>query len=203
MAYPNACQSPSGAAVQATSESSEPAKLAVRSPSAVSLERVRAGRGSLPAWSPLKTQSEQLCQVSPKHATTGSAQNLLIAQSRSQPANSRKVDVSGPGPMPTKDGAKEAGHLHQEHEPAAAQPGKGEESLIQAVPEMPRRKASMSWPDAKTGLNLVPPSRQTKGVPLSSQQDDCPDTRESNGDDGTEPDLEALLGQLVNRAEHI
>ena len=200
-AAPNAGQSPSGAAVQAVSESSESAQLAARSQSAVSLVNAKTGRDAPPAWAPAETETERLRQLTSKQAAIGPAEIPLSPGSR--PANGRKADTSGPDPVQKRDGVKQTGHLRQKREPAAPQAGKGKERLIQAVPEMPNRKASMGWPDAKTGLNMVPPSRQTKDVPCSGQQDDCPDTRESKSDSGNETDLEALLGQLVNRAEHI
>ena len=63
-----------------------------------------------------------------------------------------------------------------------------EQGLIQALPESAARKASMGWQGAKVGLPVaLPPSAGDDGV--------------TNG--ASEADLEALLGQLVTRAEHI
>ena len=63
-----------------------------------------------------------------------------------------------------------------------------EQCLIQALPESPTRKASMGWQGAKVGLPVA--------LPPSAGDDDV-----TNG--ASEADLEALLGQLVTRAEHI
>ena len=63
-----------------------------------------------------------------------------------------------------------------------------QQGLIQALPESPARKASMGWQGAKVGLPAaLPPGAGDNDV--------------TNG--ASEADLEALLGQLVTRAEHI
>ena len=120
----------------------------------------------------------------------------------------KKADATGLDPMhkTAMDGLKQANQLRQKHGPAgdqAAQAGQAKESLIQAVPEMPDCRASLGWPDVQKGVNIMPPPRQTKGMPHNSQEDLCPHAVESTNNDATETDLEALLGQLVNRAELI
>lgn len=96
--------------------------------------------------------------------------------------------------------------LCQKHEPVADQVGQAaqaEGTLIQAVPEMPDRRASLGWPDANKGVNIVRHFWQMQGSPDSKREEVPPYARESIVEDASEADLEALLGQLVNRAAHI
>ena len=106
----------------------------------------------------------------------------------------------------TADSLRQVDQLCQKHEPVADQVGQAaqaKETLIQAVPEMPDRRASLGWPESNKGLNIVRPSRQMQGYPDSRQEEVPLYAGESIVDDASEADLEALLGQLVNRAEHI
>ena len=73
--------------------------------------------------------------------------------------------------------------------------------LIPAVPEVPNRRASIGLPEAKRGLSSAVPS---EGSPLPKQQEAWGTEAEGDMVDGAnEADLEALLGHLVSRAEHI
>ena len=73
--------------------------------------------------------------------------------------------------------------------------------LIPAVPEVPNRRASIGLPEAKRGL---PSTLTAEGSPLPKQQEACGARAGDDTIDGAiEADLEALLGHLVSRAEHI
>ena len=75
------------------------------------------------------------------------------------------------------------------------------DKLIQAVPEVPYRRASIGLPEAKRGL---PSTLISQDSPLPKQQEACgAEAGDDTVDGATEADLEALLGHLVSRAEHI
>ena len=189
-------QSASGAAVQVLSPSSQ---------SAIPSGRAEAGREALGA-STSKTEEEKPHLAVPRRAATGSAGKMH--PNGNGAVDGKKADATGLDSMhrTAMKGLKQANQLRQKHGPAAdqaAQAGQAKESLIQAVPEVPDRRASLGWPDAQKGVNIMPPPRQTKGMPHNSKEDLCPHAVESTNNDATETDLEALLGQLVNRAELI
>lgn len=97
-------------------------------------------------------------------------------------------------------------HARQEHGLIYGDSGgaRREEQLIQAVPEVPDRKASMGWSDAKRGLAIKLSPDQAKASPLAGQHDGLGiETGADVVDSAIAADLEALLGQLVNRAGHI
>ena len=189
-------QSAPGAAVRVLPQSSQSADLS---------GRVEARQGTLGAPASKAEAGRQHLAV-PGRAATDPAGEAI--PNGSGAVDSKKVDASGLDPMQRNaaDSLKPTNHLRQKHELAAdqaAQAGQAKESLIQAVPEMPERRASLGWPDAQKGLNIVPPPRQTNAVPYSSQEEVYSHAGGSTNDDASEADLEALLGQLVNRAELI
>ena len=82
-------------------------------------------------------------------------------------------------------------------------PLKESADLIQALPKMPDRKVSAGWPESRKGLPAMLSPAQSKGSLFSLDDDPAVDSAEGITDSANEADLEALLGQLVNRAEHI
>ena len=190
----------SGIAAKALSTSSEPA---------VSLKGAKAGRELLPAVA-APTSSTQAAKMSPagteQAAATGSAAQLHLNGNGALHSRTAYAHAVDPVQESPSDSLKQVGQLRRKHEPIAdraAQAAQAKESLIQAVPEMPDRRASLGRPDAQKGVNILPPSMQIKGAPHNSHEEVYSHAGESTNDDVSEADLEALLGQLVNRAEHI
>ncbi len=189
----------SGIAAKALSTSSEPA---------VSLKSAKAGRELSPAVV-APTSSTQAAKMSPagtEQAATGSAAQLHLNGNGALHSRTAYAHAVDPVQESPSDSLKQANQLRRKVEPPAdraAQAAQAKESLIQAVPEMPDRKASLGRPDAQKGVNIVPPSRHPKGAPRNSHKEVDFHAGESTNDDVSEADLEALLGQLVNRAEHI
>ena len=193
----------SGVAVQADAESSTSVQGGAPLQLPISLERGSARQevSARAAVSTLQTNAKSW-RHEPEEAAAFTARRQL---SNSSPAAGSKegaaCDTQHLARSPLDIPKQASPLLRQKREPTVdghSQAMKGRESLIQAVPEVPERRASMAWPDATKGLESM-----ARGVLLSSQQDAYAPAGEGLVDSANEADLETLLGQLVNRAEHI
>ena len=193
---------------EADAESSTPVQGGTPLKSPISLERGSARQevSARAAVSNPQTKAKST-RHEPEEAATFSARRQLSDSSLA--AGNKEVDACDPQPLarsPLGIPKQASPPLRQKREPTAdlqTQDAEEKESLIQAVPEVPEGRASLGWPDARKGSESMLPSGQARGVLLSSQQDAFAPAGESLVDSANEADLEALLGQLVNRAEHI
>ena len=131
----------------------------------------------------------------------------------SKAAASRKTDATGRIAMhadslgsPIVKAEAPSQQLQQKLDPHLASmrgidPLREAADLIQAVPEMPDRKSSVGWPESRKDLPAMLAPAQ--GSLFDLDDDPAVGAGEGITDSANEADLEALLGQLVNRAEHI
>lgn len=212
-AQPRVAAEASAAAKQASAPAEPQQSIPHSAVPLTSKSNVTANQKALsePGTPVAKAEAEGLTGTPKRQSHQNATESRLPGISKA--AASRKTDATGLIPMHADsisshivNAEAPSQQLLQKLDPHLAsmrgiEPVRKAADLIQAVPEMPDRKSSVGWPESRKGLPAV--LSPTQGSLFDLPDDPAVGTGEGITDSANEADLEALLGQLVNRAEHI